>query len=277
MSSAPIDIERLVRQHAQTSRLLGVDFVPAYRRGVEIDSPERPTASGVHAASAPPVAIPPVAVPRGAPAHQKGLDRPAAQRALDALRDRYERDAPHEAFVTAHTNIVFGEGDPRARLMFVGEAPGEEEDKTGRPFVGRAGQLLNKMIEAIGLAREDVYICNVLKTRPPNNATPTPTEAALCEPYLLEQIGIVAPEVIVTLGLPATRTLLKSDESMARLRGRWGSLALPDGRAIPVMPTYHPAYLLRNYTPEARGKVWADLCLAMERLGLQPPKGRPAS
>lgn len=271
MSSAPIDIERLVRQHAQTSRLLGVDFVPAYRRGVEGASPEATATKGDSSVAAGPFAGPPVAVPRGV------LDRPAAQRALDALRERYERDAPHEAFVTAHTNIVFGEGDPRARLMFVGEAPGEEEDKTGRPFVGRAGQLLNKMIEAMGLAREDVYICNVLKTRPPNNATPTPTEAALCEPYLLEQVGIVAPEVIVTLGLPATRTLLKSDESMARLRGRWGSLALPDGRSIPVMPTYHPAYLLRNYTPEARGKVWADLCLAMERLGMPVPKGRPAS
>lgn len=264
-----IDIEKLVRQHAQTSRLMGVDFVPAYRRaGAGTAVPAAPlseaTIKGVPGArTKAPVAIAPP-------------EREEARRLLDALCARYEREAPHKAFVTAHTRIVFGEGDPRARLMFVGEAPGEEEDKTGRPFVGRAGQLLSKMIEAMGLRREDVYICNVLKTRPPNNATPTATEAALCEPYLLEQIGIVTPEVIVTLGLPATRTLLKSEESMARLRGQWSSLALPDGRTIPVMPTYHPAYLLRNYTPEARGKVWADLCLAMERLGLKPPaRGEP--
>jgi DNA polymerase len=203
-------------------------------------------------------------------------DRAAAGRSLAALRERYEREAPHQHFVTAHTRIVFGEGDPRARLCFVGEAPGEEEDRTGRPFVGRAGQLLSKMIAAMGLSREQVYICNVLKTRPPNNATPTAREIELCEPYLHEQLAIVAPQVIVALGLPASRALLHTDESMARLRGRWHTLLLPNQVAVPVMPTYHPAYLLRAYTDENRGKVWSDLLMVIDRLGMPRP-ARPQS
>ena len=193
--------------------------------------------------------------------------------ALAALRAKYEADAPHEKFVTSFTNIVFGEGHARARLMFVGEAPGADEDRTGRPFVGRAGQLLDKMIVAMGTAREAVYIANVLKTRPPNNATPTSEEARLCAPYLYEQIRIIRPEVIVTLGLPATRLLLESTESMGKLRGRWAELDLPESDTSPahtaaVMPTYHPAYLLRAYTDENRAKVWSDLQQAMDRLGL---------
>ena len=258
---------RLVVQHAETSRLLGVDFVPSFRAGGE----------GVAVAPAAAVVeMKPAAVEAGpARAAPAARDRGAAQRALDELRARYEADAPHKSFVTAFTNIVFGEGDPCARLMFIGEAPGEEEDKTGRPFVGRAGQLLNKMIAAMGLKREDVYIANVLKTRPPNNATPTSEEAALCAPYLFEQVAIIAPEAIVSLGLPATRTLLNTTDSMGRLRSRWASFTDPTGRAVPVMPTYHPAYLLRNYTPEERRKVWSDLMMVMERLGLKGPGGTP--
>src|SRR5690606_4721326 len=193
--------------------------------------------------------------------------RARAQELLDELRARYEREAPHQHFVTAHTNIVFGEGDCCARLMFIGEAPGADEDRTGRPFVGRAGQLLDKMIGAMGLRREQVYITNVLKTRPPNNATPTADEAARCAPYLFEQIRIIHPEVIVTLGLPATRLVLGSMEAMGRLRGHWSEFRHGD-LAIPVMPTYHPAFLLRSYTPENRKKVWSDLQLVMDRLGL---------
>lgn len=285
----PQRLTKLVAQHARTSALLGVDFVPAYRSAGALHAPVEPASHQAEQIE-PPAEIeqspparrePPVihvttnnpAQPRQAAAPVRG-DRADSQARLDALRKRYEKDAPHKNFVTAHHNIVFGEGDPCARLCFVGEAPGEEEDLTGRPFVGRAGQLLNKMIAGMGLKREDVYICNVLKTRPPNNATPTIEEANLCEPYLLEQIEIVAPEVVVTLGLPATRLLLKSQESMARLRGLWAELRLPRGHVASVMPTYHPAYLLRNYTPEARGKVWSDLQQVMTRLGLQPaPKG----
>ncbi len=300
----------LVRQHAQTAKLLGVDFVPAYR--VTEDETER-----VVVVEAPPVVAPPpskpiedirssprvaapsrVAVvvpeqqpvtqprpsPRGTmanwkrPAQEKGEDdRTYKTRALAALLDKYTLDAPHECFVTDHHTIVWGDGDPASRLVFVGEAPGEEEDREGKPFVGRSGQLLNKMITAMGLSRETVYICNVLKTRPPNNATPTSFEAGLCEPYLMEQLAIIKPEAIVTLGLPATRTLLKSDEAMAKLRNNWRTLKLPDGSLIPLMPTYHPAYLLRAYNDENRMKVWSDLWHVVKKLGLKavakPPAG----
>lgn len=269
----------LIRQHAETARLMGVDFVPAYSKH----------GGGSRTLSALPEEAPVVAVevkpePRTEPAAEgvvlfagespAGGDakvkrtREQAQKLLDECRRQYEKDAPHKQFVTAFTNIVFGEGDPCARVMFVGEAPGEEEDRTGRPFVGRAGQLLEKMIVAMGFKREDVYIANVLKTRPPNNATPTTEEAKLCAPYLFRQIEIVSPEALVTLGLPATRLLLDSVAPMAKLRARWAIFRDPSGREVPVMPTYHPAYLLRNYTPEERAKVWSDLQMVMERLGL---------
>lgn len=272
-------LSKLVKQHAQTARLLGVDFVPVYRSGLA----EEPEPTPAHETSLPatqPAPAVPVVKPASEPpvvvvmntGPREARSAAAVQASLDDLRRRYEADAPHKKFVTAHTNIVFGEGDPCARLMFVGEAPGAEEDRTGRPFVGRAGQLLNKMIAAMGLAREQVYIANVLKTRPPDNATPTSDEIRLCAPYLFEQIAIVDPEAIVTLGLPATRALLDSVESMSRLRGRWATFRAPapSGRAIPVMPTYHPAFLLRAYTTENRAKVWSDLQMVMERLGLSP-------
>lgn len=127
------------------------------------------------------------------------------------------------------------------------------------------------MIVAMGLKREDVYIANVLKTRPIDNATPTPKEVEACAPYLWEQIRLISPEAIVTLGLPASRCLLKSEESMGQLRAKWASFECTDGRQIPVMPTYHPAFILRAYTPENRAKVWSDLQMVMERLGMIPP------
>ncbi len=138
-------------------------------------------------------------------------------------------------------NAVFGEGNERAELLFVGEAPGEEEDMQGRPFVGRAGKLLDQLIERIGLKREDVYICNVLKCRPPNNRDPEPQEAEACESYLRSQIEIVGPKVICTLGRHAYNTLLKKDERITKIRGTF-----TEYRGIKVLPTYHPSYLLRN-------------------------------
>jgi uracil-DNA glycosylase len=272
-------LSKLVLQAAETSRLLGVGFVPVYGGPVEVRpppsaTPDPPTPLPVSPRREPaaPELLPmPPIFPRSQPVIEiKPRSRSAAdvQAALDSLRARYESDAPHKQFVTAHTNIVFGEGDPCARVMFVGEAPGQEEDRTGRPFVGRAGQLLDKMIVAMGLKRESVYIANVLKTRPPDNATPTSEEARLCAPYLFAQIAIVRPEAIVALGLPATRTLLDTVDSMSRLRGRWASFQPPWDGPIPVMPTYHPAFLLRSYTDENRQKVWSDLKQVMDRLGL---------
>jgi DNA polymerase len=280
-------LRRLVVQHARTAGLLGVDFVPAYRAGGVAPAPgsafsrdESPAPPAPPAATREPMArgapspFPepkPAAIPSApepVPAARRPRDRDATAAALEELRARYEREAPHQHFVTAHTRIVWGDGDPGARLAFVGEAPGAEEDRLGVPFVGRSGELLNKMIAGMGLSRPQVYICNVLKTRPPDNATPTSREIELCEPYLREQLAILAPEVIVTLGLPAARALLKTQESMTRMRGTWRSYALPDGTRIPLMPTFHPAFLLRNYTVEARGQVWSDLQQVMDRLRL---------
>lgn len=270
--------QRLVRQHAKTAQLMGVDFVPAFRRGgepmvVETPDPEpviaKPQPKPAPAASAPTAA--PAAAPVAVSIPTGPKDRTKSQAALDVLRAKYEADAPHKKFVTNFNNIVFGEGDPCARLCFVGEAPGEDEDLSGRPFVGRAGQLLDKMIVAMGLKREDVYICNVLKTRPPGNRTPTTDEVTACKPYLLEQLAIVQPEVLVTLGLSSTHALLDTTESMARLRSRWWQAADSRGRQIPVMPTYHPSFILRSYTPENRAKVWEDLKLALIKLNLPVP------
>ena len=160
--------------------------------------------------------------------------------------------------------LVFGVGDPNARLMFVGEGPGAEEDRKGEPFVGRAGQKLDEMIEkGVGLRRAEVYIANVVKCRPPENRTPQPDEVGTCSPFLIAQIEAIRPEVLVTLGSPATRLLLDTREGITRIRGTWREF-----RGIPVMPTFHPAYLLRQYTYENRKKVYADMVAVRERLGL---------
>jgi DNA polymerase len=152
------------------------------------------------------------------------------------------------------TQIVFGMGHTRARLMFVGEAPGEEEDQRGEPFVGRSGQLLTKIIEAIGLSRDQVYIANVIKCRPPNNRNPEPDEVAACEPFLFRQIDVIKPAVIVPLGKFAAQCLLKTTDPITRLRGRRF-----DYRGTTLIPTFHPAYLLRN--PSAKREVWEDMKL----------------
>jgi uracil-DNA glycosylase family 4 len=152
----------------------------------------------------------------------------------------------------SRTRVVNSEGNPRARLMFVGEAPGADEDATGRPFVGRAGQLLNKIIEAIGMKREDVIIGNVNRCRPPQNRTPTLAEAATCKPFLLREIAVVQPEVIVVLGNTAMKNLLDTKEGITKLRGQF-----QDYRGIKVMPTFHPAYLLRD--PSKKREAWEDM------------------
>ncbi len=185
---------------------------------------------------------------------------------LAALRVRHDRECAHCTTATAHTQTVFGEGSPDAAVMFVGEAPGEQEDRTGRPFVGRAGQKLEDMIKAMGFSREEVYIANVLKSRPPDNRTPLRHEVEACGPYLVEQVRIIRPRAIVTLGGPATKLLLETEEGITKLRGIWATYRAGD-LEIPVMPTFHPAYLLRNYTPEVRKQVWSDLTQVLEKLG----------
>jgi DNA polymerase len=157
--------------------------------------------------------------------------------------------------------IVFGDGNPNADLMFIGEGPGAEEDRRGLPFVGRAGELLTQMIEkGLGIARSDVYICNIVKCRPPQNRTPLADEVRACAPFLEGQIAAVRPKVIVALGKPATSLLLGRDVAITRIRGSWHEVF-----GIPLMPTLHPAFILRQYTPENRRKVWEDLKAALAR------------
>jgi DNA polymerase len=168
---------------------------------------------------------------------------------------------------SSRTQTVFGVGNPDADLMFVGEAPGADEDAQGEPFVGRAGQLLTKIIKAMGFAREEVYIANILKCRPDTpgssygNRPPTPTEMQTCRPYLMEQIEVIQPKVIVALGAVAVEGLLGTRAPMRELRGRWDSF-----NGTPLMVTYHPAYLLRNQSPSEKRKVWEDMMLVLERL-----------
>ena len=170
------------------------------------------------------------------------------------------------------TNAVPGEGHPKARIMFVGEAPGADEDAQGRPFIGRAGQLLEKIIVACGLKRQDVFIGNILKCRPPGNRDPKPDEIVSCLPYLQSQIESIEPEVIVALGAHAARTLLNTNKSIGQLRGHFQEYCAGiDRPPIKMMATYHPAYLLRNYTPDTRRKVWEDMKKVLAELGLPVP------
>jgi uracil-DNA glycosylase family 4 len=158
-------------------------------------------------------------------------------------------------------NIVFGDGNVSAKIVFVGEAPGADEDEQGLPFVGRAGQLLTNIIKAMGLARKDVYICNILKCRPPGNRNPLPDEIRLCEPFLKQQLQLISPQIICALGSFAAKTLLKTETPITALRGRFQTY-----EGIKLMPTYHPAYLLRN--PSAKKQVWEDVQLIMKEIEL---------
>jgi len=201
---------------------------------------------------------------------EKGLKETSQQ--ADSLEDLkgYIGDCRRCKLWVDRTNLVFGEGSPQARLVFVGEGPGREEDIEGRPFVGEAGKLLTRIIEkGMGIKREDVYICNVVKCRPPNNRDPERDEIDTCIPFLKEQIKVIGPEVICTLGRIAAQELLGRDFKITLERGKWHSYM-----DIPVMPTYHPAYILRNPSRERqlKGQVWEDVQEIMARLGLEVKK-----
>jgi uracil-DNA glycosylase len=176
-----------------------------------------------------------------------------------ASLQRFLAGCPRCKLSRGRTNIVFGQGNPKADLMFVGEAPGHEEDLQGLAFVGRAGQLLTKIIEAMGKTRDNVYIVNVLKCRPPNNRNPEPDEVDSCMPFLEEQIRLISPRVIVTLGTFAAQAVLATDEPIGRMRGRWRT-----ARGVRVMPTFHPAFLLRS--PDRKKDVWEDMKLVRDYL-----------
>ena len=186
---------------------------------------------------------------------------------LAAVRERVGTCTKCAHLACSRTQTVFGVGNPDADLMFIGEAPGADEDQQGEPFVGRAGQLLTRILKAMNFAREDVYIANILKCRPDmpagsfGNRPPTPTEMQTCRPYLVEQIDIIQPSVLVALGAVAVEGLLGTRATMRELRGRWHTY-----NSIPLMITYHPAYLLRNQAPSEKRKVWEDMLQVLERL-----------
>jgi DNA polymerase len=212
--------------------------------------------------SAPPIAARPAtmapALVSAAPdaAARTATEWAAQAQSLDALAEAMNRFEGCALRRTA-TQLVFADGAPGAEVMIVGEAPGAEEDRLGRPFVGRAGQLLDRMLAAVGLDRAKVYIANVVPWRPPGNRTPTPQETAVCLPFIRRQIELCAPRVLVTMGNPSTQTLLGVREGITRIRGAWRSYEISPGRAIPALPTLHPAYLLRS--PAAKRWSWLDL------------------
>jgi uracil-DNA glycosylase len=230
-----------------------------------LNAPAAVTAMRPAIASAPLKAAPPISVlpVLNAPSLFEAIDR-VENDSLERIREdlgECTRCRLHEQ----RNKIVFGSGNPRAELVFVGEGPGHDEDVQGLPFVGRAGKLLTQMIEAMGLKREDVYICNVVKCRPPENRKPEDDEVATCSPYLYRQLDVIAPKAIVCLGGTAAQALLKTKDSISRFRGTWF-----DFRSTKLLATYHPAYLLRN--PAAKSEVWKDLQKVMAHLGLKQKK-----
>jgi uracil-DNA glycosylase family 4 len=240
-------LARLVRARVEYDRMLGVLGYPPGSVGTRTTPPGgRP-----RSAQASPGAM---GFDFAEPAVREASTLPELRAALG--------DCRRCPLARSRTQIVFGVGDPNARLMFVGEGPGQDEDRQGEPFVGRAGKLLTEIIvKGMRLARDDVYIANVVKCRPPRNRNPEPEEVDACEPFLLRQIELIAPEVIVALGKFAAQTLLRTTTPITRLRGTWH-----DYHGIRVMPTFHPAYLLRN--PAEKRQVWEDVKQVMDILGI---------
>lgn len=259
--------------------------------GIKLFYTDRVTLAAASAGLQPAAAQPPVPAPQKKPAASVTLKAAravvapeplpvapgltlfeAAERVEDDSLEKiqeYIGDCRRCRLCERRNTIVFGDGNPRAELMFIGEGPGHDEDVQGLPFVGRAGKLLTQMIEAMGLARRDVYIANVVKCRPPENRTPEKVEVATCSPFLLRQVDVIRPKVIVCLGGVAAQTLLNTNRSISHFRGEWLEF-----RGARLIATYHPAYLLRN--PNAKGEVWKDLQKVMAVLGLAGRKGRPA-
>jgi DNA polymerase len=259
----PTGLKRAARQIVETELLLGGDMIPARRAPLPAAGPRDEDAE-----------LTPAAAEMAGAAETAEAETMTSEQKAAALKEleAEARKCLACPLGKTRTQLVFGEGNPAAELLFVGEAPGEDEDRTGRPFVGRAGQKLTEMILAMGLQREDVYICNMLKCRPPGNRAPAPEEIQACWPLLMRQLQIIRPKVIVTLGNPATQNLLGTTMGITRLRGQWQSLpeVAPGLGGIAVMPTFHPSYVIRTYTPEVRKKVWDDLQKVMARLGLKP-------
>ncbi|NLE59409.1 MAG: uracil-DNA glycosylase [Planctomycetes bacterium] len=257
-----------VERYLETDQFLGIDSAPLFARPGRCVQPtssgKRPTAEARSTGSRP------VAVSQAV--SEEELAR--RQEALRALDEGQVKGCMKCGLSRTRNKTVFGQGSAAARLVFVGEAPGADEDAQGLAFVGRAGQLLTRMIAAMGLTRDQVFICNILKCRPPNNRDPGPDEVSACCPYLDEQLRIIQPEVIVALGKPAAQTLLRTTAGIGQLRGHWHEYYVSGspmtGPATPLMPTYHPAYLLRD--PSKKLQAWDDLKMVMAALGLPVPE-----
>ena len=267
--AALLSLAQSARAQLETELELGLNGLPAPVSLRPLAAPSRPQASRVappvRADRAPATEAParppaPAALPESSPSTAR--ERLAILQALQAEAAQCTRCVLHEK----RTKSVFSRGSPDAELVFVGEGPGRDEDLQGEPFVGAAGQLLDRMIVAMGYGRDQVYICNVVKCRPPENRTPRPEEMLACSRYLVPQLQAVRPKLVVALGRCAAQALGVAQETGA-WRGRWGSF-----QGIDVMPTYHPAYLLRS--PEQKRTVWEDLQLVMARLGKSPPPKR---
>lgn len=252
-----------IRTHLEFQRALGVKELPIVARG---SAPAPAHNAPKRGADIAPATAKPASVPASELQHTQRSTMLSAspsdgQEDLDAVRAALGA-CTRCKLCSGRTNIVFGEGNPHAELVFVGEGPGKDEDLEGRPFVGRAGQLLTDIIvKGMQIRREDVYICNVVKCRPPENRNPEPDEIAACEPFLLRQLRAINPKVIVALGNISVKTLLKTKAGITTLRGKWHTY-----HDIPLMPTFHPAYLLRN--PPDKKLVWEDIQLVMKKLGL---------
>ncbi|MHA3769939.1 uracil-DNA glycosylase [Verrucomicrobiota bacterium sgz303538] len=262
-------LDQLLEASAQSS--LHVEETQELVEELQGETLTMTSVSRVDTLVAPPVRVPVEVAPPApvAPAVQVSDDPRSKAERLAELRGPVLACTRCPNLVASRTQVVFGVGNPEAELMFVGEAPGEDEDMEGEPFVGKAGQLLTRIIETMGLSRDTVYIANILKCRPDmpsgasGNRKPTGSEMKTCLPYLEQQISIVQPRVLVALGATAMEGLLGETAPMARLRGRWHQF-----RGIPLMATYHPAYLLRNQSLGEKRKVWEDMLLVLEKLTL---------
>jgi uracil-DNA glycosylase len=258
----PTAVTAQVRRHLESLRAAGVEWLPA--NAPLPPSPEGPSApTTVEAASAAPRGLfeEPIAA-ASAPPPASVEDR---RRELTVLAERVSGCMRCKELAATRTQTVFGVGRIDPDVCFVGEAPGADEDAQGEPFVGKAGQLLNRIIEAMGMKREDVYICNILRCRPPGNRQPLPDEAANCREWLERTLELVRPRFLCLLGTPAAKHLLGATQGITKLRGRW-----LDYRGIPVMCTFHPAYLLRD--PTKKREVWEDMKALLTRMGRPIPQ-----
>ncbi len=260
---------RLFYRDRQTPTAAAASFAPAVSNSIPTSALQESFLPKPIAKPAPPkaAAVAPIVAPSAASLFES-VDKIKDDTLLKIREDI--GDCTRCKLHKGRNKIVFGDGNPKAELVFIGEGPGADEDAQGLPFVGRAGKLLTQMIEAMGLQRRDVYICNVVKCRPPENRAPEPDEVTTCSPYLLRQIDVIKPKVIVCLGAVAAKTLLETTRGISQFRGQW-----LEWRGHKLMATYHPAYLLRN--PNAKGEVWKDLQKVMAELGLQPPKKSKSS